>query len=307
MASKKARRVALIGVPMDIGGSKRGAAGGPAAIRRTDLLKHLKEIGCEARDLGDVEIPQQGKAKVGHSRKRYADIIRRVCEDLCETVAKSVGSGEVPVVLGGDHSLAMGSISGTAKRLKASGRRLGVLYLDAHGDMNVPHTTPSGNIHGMPVAHLLGMGDQRLARIGGFSPKLLPANTCLIGLRDLDADERALIKKSGVRAFTMKDVDRLGIGKVFDSALRHAADGTAGVHVSFDIDVVDPSVAQGTGTPSRGGLTYREAHYLMELVADSGKLLSMDMVEINPLEDVQNRTAELACELILSALGKTIL
>src|SRR6185295_18085024 len=184
---------------------------------------------------------------------------------------------------------------------------IGVLYLDAHGDMNVPSTTPSGNVHGMPVAHLLGMGDQRLARIGGFSPKLEAANTCLIGLRDLDEAEKRVIRESGVRTFTMKDIDRSGIGKVFETAVRQACEGTAGFHLSFDIDVVDPSVASGTGTPSRGGLTYREAHYLMELAADSGRLLSLDLVEVNPLEDSQNRTAELSVELISSALGKSIL
>lgn len=305
--SKAAKRVAVVGVPMDLGGSKRGASGGPAAIRRTDLLRRLGEIGCVARDLGDVAVPHPRDPKVGRRRKRYAELIRRVCAELCEKVLGAVRGGEVPVVLGGDHSLALGSVAGVAKHYRAKGRRIGLVYLDAHGDMNVPATTPSGNVHGMPVAHLLGMGDQRLARIGGFAPKLDPRHTCLVGLRDLDAQERSVIRESGVKAFTMKDVDRHGIGRVMELAMRTAAEGTAGFHLSFDIDVVDPAVAQGTGTPSRGGLTYREAHYLMELAADSGRLLSLDLVEVNPLEDVQNRTAELACELILSALGKTIL
>jgi len=304
---KSAKRVALIGVPLDLGGAKPGAAGGPAAIRRTDLIRHLGEIGCVARDLGDIPVPDAKKAKPGSSRKRYAEVIRKVCEDLCERVYGIVRGGEIPVVLGGDHSLAMGSVAGVAKYFRQKGESIGLLYLDAHGDMNVPGTSPSGNLHGMPVAHLLGLGETGLKSIGGFTPKVLPKNTCLVGLREVDPQEGALIRESGVQAFTMKDIDRQGIGRVCETALRHATEGTAGVHVSFDIDVVDPSVAQGTGTPSRGGLTYREAHYFMEVVADSGRLLSMDLVEVNPLEDVQNRSAEFACELILSALGKSIL
>ena len=306
MAKAKAG-VAVLGVPLDAGGASRGAAGGPAAIRRTDLLRHLTEIGRDAEDYGDVDVPDLKSFRVGHARKRYADLIRKVCSEICEDVASACRARRTPVVLGGDHSLAMGSVAGVAKHYRQKGQKIGLIYLDAHGDMNIPSTTPSGNVHGMPVAHLLGMGDQRLAGIGGFSPKVEAKNTCLIGLRDLDEEERRIIRESGVRPFTMKDVDRHGIGKVFENAVRMASDGTAGYYLSFDIDVVDPSVAQGTGTPSRGGLTYREAHYLMELAYDSGRLLGLDLVEVNPLEDTQNRTAELACELILSALGKSIL
>ncbi|MBI4051183.1 MAG: arginase [Elusimicrobia bacterium] len=296
--------VSVIGVPLDLGASKKGASGGPGAIRRTNLIKDIEKLGYEVQDCGDVEIPTPASA--GPRKKKHAAAIARVCERLCETVQGCLKKKSIPVVLGGDHSLAMGSISGVAKHFRQKDKKIGLIWMDAHGDMNTPASSPSGNVHGMPLAHVLGMGDQRLANIGGFAGKILSQNTCLVGTRDLDEEEKELVRKSGIRVFSMKEIDRYGMAKVADQAIHQAAEATAGFHVSFDIDVVDPTVAQGVGTPTRGGITYREAHLFMELVADSGWLTSLDITEVNPLEDVHNTTAELASELILSALGKRV-
>lgn len=304
-SSSRSKSVSLIGVPLGWGASRFGVQHGPSALRQTRILSHIQELGYEVQDLGDIPVPRQAKASDG--TMKYAGEILQVCEALCLKVSQSLQEGSLPVVLGGDHSLAMGSVSGTSKFCSQKRKSIGLLWVDAHGDINTPATTPSGNIHGMPVAHLLGLGDAAFARIGGFSPKVLPQNTCLIGIRDLDPGERKIIKEQGVHVFTMKDIDLHGAAKVFEKALTLAADGTAGVHLSFDIDAVDPSYAMGTGTPKEGGLTIREAHLFMELLADSGKCLGMDMTEVNPKMDVKNQTAQLAGELILSALGKSIL
>jgi arginase len=218
----------------------------------------------------------------------------------------SLEEQRIPIVLGGDHSIAMGSIAGVSDHYHAKGKKIGVVWVDAHGDMNTPYSTPSGNVHGMPLAHMVGMGDKELSSIGGRHGKVDCANTCLIGIRDLDDREKALIRESGVHMFTMKDIDRFGVSKVMEQAILFASNGTAGIHVSWDMDGVDPSIAPGVGTPKKGGLNYREAHLVMELLSDSEKILAMDMVEVNPILDDRNETAELAAELILSCLGKTI-
>lgn len=295
----------LIGVPLDWGASKRGAAGGPAAIRRAGLEKALEALGVDAEDSGDVEVP--ARPELGRSDLKYGAAIERVCKALAARTYAAVKAGAVPITLGGDHSLALGSISGVAKRFRERKAPLGVVWVDAHGDINTPQTSPSGNVHGMPLAHLLGMGERGLARLAGFSPALDARRVVLVGVRDLDSAEKANLRKSGIRVFTMMDIDRFGMARVVEQAIQTATGGGSGAfHVSFDIDAADPTVAQGVGTPKRGGLNYREAHLLMELVAESGRLSSLDLTEVNPLEDAYNSTAELASELIQSALGKRI-
>ena len=298
------RKVTLIGVPMDLGASKRGAAGGPNAIRLAGVMRHLEALGVEVEDGGDVPVPKR-KPQVGHPSMKFRSAIHKVCEETAKRVLEAHEDGRTPVVLGGDHSLAMGSVAGTAKFLSQEKKNLGLIWVDAHGDINTPKSSPSGNVHGMPLAHILGL-DSNLGAIMGKGPKVQARNVCLIGIRDVDASERLNLRESGVKVFTMKDIDRHGMASVVEQALEIASDHTDGIHVSYDIDAVDPAIAKGTGTPSRGGLTYRESHLLMELVADSDLLVSMDMVEINPMEDVQNQTAGLASELIQSALGKRI-
>lgn len=301
----KARKAALIGVPLDLGADKRGAAGGPAAIRRTDLRKNLEALGLEVEDRGDIQV-SPAPVRAGSSKARRAEAIYEACRALARETFRSVEAATAPIVLGGDHSLAMGSVSGVARHFRKLGLALGVIWVDAHGDINTPATSPSGNMHGMPLAHLIGMGDRRFSRIAGFSPAVEASRVCLVGIRDLDGAEKTNLRGSGVRVLSMADIDRHGISRVAEWAIATAGERTGGVHLSFDIDAADPSIAQGTGTKKRGGLTYREAHLLMEIVAESGRLVSMDMAEVNPLEDVQNTTAELASELIQSAMGKRI-
>lgn len=299
------KKVSVLGVPMDLGASKLGAAGGPDAIRRAELIPSLERLGLDVEDVGDIDVPER-PAKPGSPKLRFKTPILKVCSDLCDEVYSIHKSGRLPVTLGGDHALAMGSVSGTAKYYAGKKQAIGLIWVDAHGDINTPETSPSGNIHGMPVAHLLGLGDRQLASIGGRGPKVKARNIVLVGIRDLDDNEKKNLRDSGVTVFTMKEVDRYGMAWVAQKAIEQAGDQTSGIHMSFDVDAADPSVAQGTGTPKRGGLTYRESHLIMEMVADSEMLAALDMVEINPLEDVHNQTAGLASELIQSALGKRI-
>lgn len=301
------RKIHLIGVPIDLGANRRGVDMGPSALRITGLGRRLRDLGYEVRDTGDADVPIPEECEEGDPRKRYAEAIARVCGEVCERVRRSLREGGLPVVLGGDHSLALGSVAGVSGHFREAGARVGLLWFDAHGDMNTPESSGSGNVHGMALSHLLGMGDPDLASIGGFRPKAHPSGVCLIGVRDLDDREKRMVADSGVAVFTMKDIDRHGASHVIDRAIEIASRGTSGFHVSFDVDCVDPGVARGVGTPQKGGLTYREAHLCMEVVADSRRLLSMDLVEVNPVLDDRNATAELGCELILSALGKRIL
>ena len=300
------RTAAIIGVPLDLGANRRGVDMGPSALRVTGLADRMREIGYDVKDFGDVDVPLPEECDIGEPNKKYAEDIKEVCEDVCEMVLKALKQGRLPVVLGGDHSLAMGSIAATAKFHREKKKKVGVIWFDAHGDMNTPESTNSGNVHGMPLAHVLGMGDKELASIGGFAPKVDEANCALVGVRDLDEREKKLIHDSGVRVFTMKDIDQRGAGKVMEEAIEVASKGTAGIHVSFDIDACDPSVAPGVGTPKKGGLNYREAHLCLEMVADSEKIVAMDLVEVNPIYDNRNHTAEFGAELILSAFGKSI-
>jgi arginase len=299
--------VHIIGVPIDLGAGRRGVDMGPSAMRIAGLDAAIAALGYPVVDTGDLSAPIQETTGPGDPSKKYVREIAEVCERLCQRSLAILSEGGIPLVLGGDHSVGAGSVAASAARARQVGRDVGLIWVDAHGDMHTPQTTGSGNVHGMPLAALLGCEPEELARIGGFRPKVRPEQTVLLGLRNLDAREREALQASGVRVYTMKDIDRAGIAAVTEEALGVAGAGTAGVHVSFDLDVCDPTIAPGVGTPVKGGLDYREAHALMEIVADSGLLLALDMVEINPILDVRNSTAELAKELVLSALGMKIL
>ena len=297
----------LIGVPLDLGGNRRGVDMGPSAIRIATLAEQLGGLGVTVVDKGDIPTPLPETKGPGDPRKRYVKEIAKVCQRLFQTSLASLHEGALPIVLGGDHSLGAGSVAATAAWMATRQQPLGVIWVDAHADINSPATSPSGNVHGMPLAALLGGEPHELSRIGGDGPSIRPEHTVLVGIRNLDDREKEIVKASGVHAFTMKDIDRLGIAEVMDRALAAASNGTGGVYVSFDLDVCDPAIAPGVGTPVKGGLDYREAHFVMEAVAESGRLVALDLVEVNPALDLRNTTAELATELALSAFGKRIL
>lgn len=281
---------------------------GPSAFRIAGLGERITSLGRTVVDRGDLPAPIPETQPPFDSTKKYIHEIRTVCEKVYQTALASLEEGAVPVVLGGDHSLGAGSVAAAAAWAKgARSLPIGLLWIDAHGDMNTPLTSLSGNVHGMPLAALLGQEPSELAGIGSFAPKVLPAHTVLVGVRNLDAREKECVRDSHVHVFTMKDIDRRGIAAVVEEAVALASKGTAGIHVSFDLDVCDPSIAPGVGTQVKGGLNYREAHLLMEIMADSNLLTSLDMVEVNPTLDVQNATAQLGTELALSALGMKIL
>lgn len=301
------RAVHVIGVPLDLGAGRRGVDMGPSAFRIAGLGERIASLGHVVTDRGDLPAPIPEIKAPGHEGKKYIREIARVCQKLYQTSLASFDQGALPVVLGGDHSLGAGSVAAAAEWARRREQPIGLWWVDAHGDMNTPASTTSGNVHGMPLAALLGPEPAELSRIGSFSPKVSAQHTVLIGLRNLDDRERELVRGSGVHVFTMTDIDRQGIAAVIDRALAIAGTGTAGIHVSFDLDVCDPSIAPGVGTPVRGGLNYREAHMVMELVAASGLLTSLDLVEVNPILDVRNETAVLGTELALSALGMRIL
>ena len=299
--------VHIIGVPLDLGGGRRGVDMGPSALRIAGLGEQIAALGRATIDQGNVAAPIRELAREGDARKKYIEDIAAVCRRIHAMARASLDAGALPVVIGGDHSVAAGSVAASAEAVRAAtGKPLGVIWVDAHGDMNTPETSESGNVHGMPLAALLGQAPHELASIG-TSPSLRPEHTVLVGIRNLDDREKDQIRAAGVHVFTMKDVDRDGIARVAERAIALASEGTGGLHVSFDLDVCDPSVAPGVGTPVRGGLDYREAHMLMELVADSQRLVALDLVEVNPTLDVRNTTAEFAVELALSALGKRII
>jgi arginase len=299
--------VHIIGVPMDLGGGRRGVDMGPSAFRIAGLGSQIAALGRQVVDKGDVPAPIRETRGAPDPARKYIQEIATVCGAVYEEVLDSLRQGALPLVLGGDHSLAAASVAASATWMReTSGQPIGVIWADAHGDMNTPRTTTSGNVHGMPLAALLGEEPHELAAIGG-SPSVLPGHTVLLGVRNLDEQEKAVIRASQVHVFTIKDIDRDGVASVAERAIALATHGTGGVHVSLDLDVCDPLVAPGVGTPVKGGLDYREAHTLMELLADSGQLIALDLVEVNPTLDIRNTTAEFATELALSALGKKIL
>jgi arginase len=302
-----AQKIRIIGVPMDLGASRRGVDMGPSALRVAGLQARLKHLGHTVEDIGNIIVKQPEEMPIGEKRAKYVAEIADACNDLGLTVQKSLEEGFLPLVLGGDHSIAAGSISGVAAHFRKDKKQIGCIWLDAHSDMNTPESSPSGNVHGMPLAGIMGYGVPELQDLFNFRPKIEPQNVVLVGVRDLDAHEKKFIKKLGVRAFTMRDIDERGMREVMADALKCAMDDTDGIAVSLDMDFVDPSDAPGVGTPVRGGATYREAHLALEMIADSESMVSMEIVEINPVIDEHNRTASLGVELALSALGKKIL
>ena len=292
---------------MDLGAGRRGVDMGPSAIRVANIHSRIASLGYKVEDLGNVAVEQAENAPSGPKRARYLAQIAETCLRLAEKVQHAAGQGKVPLVLGGDHSIAAGSISGIANHFHRRGEKVGVIWVDAHCDMNTPQSSPSGNVHGMPLACLIGKGPKQLTHLFGYAPKVDPRNVALVGIRDVDALEAPHVKKSGVRAFTMRDIDEKGLPRVMAEAIEIASTGAAGIHLSFDMDAVDPDEAPGVGTPVRGGITYREAHLAMELLSDTARLVSLEVVEVNPVLDIANRTADLAVELMMSALGKRIL
>ena len=301
------RPVHLIGVSLDLGGNRRGVDMGPSAFRIAGIRERLTATGVTVIDDGDVVAPIPEIKAEGDPRKKYVREIARICEKLFKTSLAAFEKGGLPIVLGGDHSLAAGSVAATAEFLRRDNQKVGLIWVDAHGDMNTPASSGSGNVHGMPLAALLGAEPLELSRIGGFSPKVLPEHTVLIGIRNLDEREKEIVRASKVHVFTMKDIDRVGIASVVEQALQLASTGTGGIHVSFDLDVCDPTIAPGVGTPVKGGLDYREAHMVMEMIADSGHMRALDIVECNPILDDRNTTAVLGAELAASALGLKII
>jgi arginase len=300
-------KIRIIGVPMDLGQSRRGVDMGPSALRVAGLQSRLKQLGHQVEDMGNVPVKQPEEQHYGERRAKYLNEIAETCRGLAEIVQRTLDEGYMPLVLGGDHSLAIGSTAGAASHFRKQSKRIGYLWLDAHGDMNTPESSPSGNIHGMPLAALIGYGAPELVELLEFKPKVEPRNVALVGVRDLDPKERRLVKESGVHVFTMRDIDERGMREVMAEAIRFSTDDAQGAAVSLDMDFVDPTDAPGVGTPVRGGVTYREAHLAMEMIADSKAMVSLEIVEINPVIDEHNRTALLGVELVLSGLGKKIL
>jgi arginase len=297
------RQVALIGAPLDLGQDRRGVDMGPSAIRYAELAEHLaEELGIRTVDYGNIEAPVAESTRMGDAHARYLPQILELCDRLAGLVAAARGRGETPLVLGGDHSVALGSLVGMAS-VHGPG---GVVWIDAHGDLNTPETSPSGNVHGMVLAAALGLAGPAFAREGWTLPAIEPGKLALVGVRSLDRGERELLKRIDARVFTMSEIDRVGVEPCMREALAHAG-GSSFLHLSLDLDVVDPEHAPGVGTPVRGGLSYREAHLAMELVAEVATVDSFDVVEVNPVLDRENATGKLAVELVASALGARIL
>lgn len=301
------RRVSIIGAPCGFGASIAGVDLGPAAMRVAGLRQRTAQLGYEVRDLGDLRMEYSANPPAPGEKLRYLPEITAFCVQLAADVKAIIEGGEFPIVLGGDHSVAIGSVAGVSSFYKGRGESVGLIWFDAHADMNTPQTSPSGNIHGMPLAVLLGYGATELTEIEGFSPKLDPRFCAHVGARDVDPGERELINKLGIRFFTMREIDERGMNACMDEAIAIASKASAGYHVTFDVDALDPGDAPGSGTVVRGGMTYREAHLAMEKIAEAGGALALDVVEINTALDINNKTAQLGVELILSILGKTVL
>src|SRR5437773_5987099 len=301
------KKIRVIGIPLDLGQSRRGVDMGPSAVRVAGLEARLEELRHVVEDAGYVPVAIAEHKKAGDPSAKYLKEITATCTKAAELVIKTLESGMVPMVLGGDHSVAAGTVAGVAEFYRRQNQKVGLIWIDAHSDINTPETSPSGNVHGMPLAAIMGLGPAELANIYNISPKVHAENCVLVGVRDIDAQERENIRKTGIEVYTMRDIDERGMRQVIEEALRAAGRGTAGYHISLDMDWIDPEDAPGVGTPVRGGATYREAHLAMEIIADHGRMLSFEVVEVNPVIDEHNRTADLAVELALSAFGKKIL
>lgn len=292
---------------MDLGAGRRGVDMGPSAIRIAGLNQAIKLLGYEVSDAGNVPVRPAESIERTSPRAHFLPQIAEAAEELASMVEAGLEEGAIPVILGGDHSIAIGSVAGVASYYRKRTQRVGIIWLDAHTDVNTPETSPSGNIHGMPLAALLGKGARELTHVAGFAPKILPENVAVIGARSIDPGEREFIRSVGIRVFSMSELDERGLPDVVAEAVEIATMNTAGLHVTMDMDFIDPFYAPGVGTPERGGATYRESHLAMEKIAASGRVLSVELTEVNPVFDTANQTAQLAVELILSALGKRIL
>lgn len=301
------KTVRIVGVPLDLGASRRGTDMGPSALRIAGLGAALRRLGYRVAREEDIPAPAMETRSTENRDARFKAEILDVCNTLAIKVKSIMQDNEFPLIIGGDHSIAMGTVSGVSSHYRDQNKKIGLIWFDAHGDMNTPDTSPSGNIHGMPLAHLLGRGDDDLKNICGFHPKVDPENVVLIGVRDIDSGERRIIRESGIHAFTMREIDEQGMAAVAAQALEIVNDETAGFHVSFDVDGCDPTVIPGSGTLVPGGVSFREAHLLLEYCADDGNLLSMEVVELNPFLDERNVSAKRTLQLILSAMGKSIL
>ncbi|HEY9841181.1 MAG: arginase [Candidatus Sericytochromatia bacterium] len=304
---RKGQHISVIGAPLDLGAGHRGVDAGPSAFRIAGLVQAIKDMGYPVTDEGNIQVQIPETLPEGQANAKYLEEIADACESQRLKVCEALKKGNFPLVLGGDHSIAIGTIAALSSFYREQDQEIGVIWVDAHADMNTPDTTHSGNIHGMPLAVALGRGAAELVNLGGFSPKITPDHVVLIGIRDLDIEEKRTVKELGVKAFTMTDIDELGMSTVIRQAIEIAGSGTAGIHLSFDFDGLDPEVAPGVGTPVKGGIRYREAHLLMEKIALTGRMIGLEMVELNPILDMRNKTAELGVELIQSAFGKRIL
>jgi arginase len=300
-------KIAIIGAPMDLGAGRRGVDMGPSALRVAKMNERIGSLGYTVEDLGNLNVVQAESVSEGLATARYLKEIALTCTRLAQIVESAVEAKKFPVVLGGDHSIAIGTVTGLSHHYHKQGKKIGLVWIDAHADMNTPETSPSGNIHGMPLACCVGLGPPELTNIFDFAPKVDPRNVAVIGLRSVDSDERRIVQKTGVHAYTMRDVDERGLRAIMQEALEAANDGTEGFHLSFDMDSVEPHEAPGVGTPVKGGITYREAHLAMENICDCDRMLGIEVVEVNPVIDEANRTALLAVELVMSAMGKRIL
>jgi arginase len=300
-------KIKIVGAPMDLGADRRGVDMGPSVVRIAGLSQKLTALGYQVEDIGNVPVKLAETLRLTDRRAKYLPEIAEANEALAKAVFGILESGSSPVILGGDHSIAIGSVAGVAGYYRNQNARIGIIWIDAHLDSNTPETSSSGNVHGMPLAVLLGHGDESLKMVGGFTPKVLPEDCVVIGVRDVEQGEIELAKQIGLKVFTMRDLDELGMSRVMDEAIDIATKHTIGFHATFDIDFVDPTYAPGVGTPVPGGGTYRESHLAMEKIFDSGRAVSVELTEINSVLDIANRTGELGAELILSALGKKIM
>jgi arginase len=301
------RQIRVIGVPLDLGQSRRGVDMGPSAVRCAGLEFKLEQLGHSVEDGGNIPVAMPEQKNPGKADAKYLKEITSTCQKHADLVIKTLEAGKVPLSLGGDHSMAVGSVAGLAEFYRRQNQRVGLIWMDAHSDINTPGTSPSGNVHGMPLGAIMGLGPAELANLYDWSPKIAPENCVLVGIRDVDAHEKENIRHAGIQVYTMRDIDERGMRTVMEEALRHAGRGTAGYHVSLDMDWLDPEDAPGVGTPVEGGATYREGHLAMEIIADHGRMLSFEIVEVNPVLDERNQTAELAVELAMSAFGKKII
>lgn len=307
MKKNQSKIIDIIGFPMDLGADRRGVDMGPSAIRIANITPKLQKLGYKVNDLGDIFVQNMERQKITNHKLKYLNEIVKTSEVLAKRVEKSLSNGHFPLVLGGDHSMALGTVAGISAHCKKNKLKLGVIWIDAHADMNTDETSPSGNIHGMPMAASLGLGNEKLTNIYGFSPKVKPENCVLIGVRSIDVEERKNIKKLEPEIYTMSDVDKLGVHRIISRVLKKFGESVDHIHVSFDLDSVDPSVAPGVGTPVPGGLSYRETHLIMEAIAECGCMSSLEVTEVNPILDIKNMSAEFATDVVASSMGQRIL